>query len=67
MKWVYKETEINMTTALQNTLKHSWELYVQSHKNNREKFKNKLHRYLITHCFYSVTEFLECKIDKDDI
>jgi hypothetical protein len=40
---------------------------IQSHRNKREQFKNKLHRYLITHSFYSVTEFLECKIDKDDI
>jgi hypothetical protein len=39
----------------------------QSHRNNREKFINKLHRYLITHSFYSVTEFLECKIDKEDV
>jgi hypothetical protein len=40
---------------------------IQSHRNNRGKFKNKLHRYIITHSFYSVTEFLECKIDKEDI
>jgi hypothetical protein len=40
---------------------------IQSHRNDREKFKNKLHIYLITHSFYAVTEFLECKIDMDDI
>jgi hypothetical protein len=40
---------------------------VQSHRNDREKFKNKLHRDLITYSFYSVTEFLECKIDMNDI
>ena len=40
---------------------------VQSHRNDRKRFKNKLHRYLIIHSFYSITEFLECKVDKDNI
>jgi hypothetical protein len=40
---------------------------IQSHRNNREKCKNKFQRYLSTHSFYSVTEFLEFKIDKEDI
>jgi hypothetical protein len=40
---------------------------IQSHRNDREKFKNNLHRYLATHSFYSVTDFLEYKIDMDDI
>ena len=40
---------------------------IQSHGCDRKRFKNKLYRYLITHYFYSITEFLECKIDKDNI
>jgi hypothetical protein len=32
-----------------------------------EKYSNKLHRYLIIHSFYPITEFIERKIDKDDI
>jgi len=40
---------------------------IQSHRNDRKRFKNKLYRYIITHSFYSVTEFLECKIGKDNI
>jgi hypothetical protein len=31
---------------------------IQSHRNDRKRYKNKLYRYLITHSFYSVTEFL---------
>jgi len=33
----------------------------------QEKIQNKLYRYRIIHSFYSITEFLECKIDKDNI
>jgi len=40
---------------------------VQSYRNDRKRFKNKLYRYLTIHFFYSVNEFLECKIDKDII
>jgi len=40
---------------------------IQSYRNGRKRFKNKLYRYLIIHSFYSVTEFLECKVDKDNI
>jgi len=40
---------------------------VQSYRNERKRLKNKLHRYLIIHSFYSITEFLECKVDKDNI
>ena len=40
---------------------------IQSHRNDRKILKNKLYRYLITHSFYSITEFLECKIGKDNI
>ena len=40
---------------------------IQSYRNDRKRFKNKLYRYLIIHSFYSITEFLECKIDKDNI
>jgi len=39
----------------------------QSYRNDRKRLKNKLYRYLISHSFYSSTEFLECKIDKDNI
>jgi len=39
----------------------------QSYRNDRKRFKNKLYRYLTIHSFYSITEFLECKIDKDNI
>ena len=38
-----------------------------SRRNDRKRFKTKLYRYLITHSFYSNTEFLECKIGKDNI
>jgi len=30
---------------------------IQSYRNYRKKFKNKLYRYLIIHSFYSITEF----------
>jgi hypothetical protein len=40
---------------------------IQSYTNDRKRFKNQLYRYLIVHCFYSITESLECKIDKDNI
>jgi len=40
---------------------------IQSHGNDRKRFKNKLFRYLTIHSFYSITEFLECKIDKRKI
>jgi len=40
---------------------------IQSYRNDRKRFKNKFYRYLIMHSFYSITEFLECKIDKDNI
>ena len=36
---------------------------IKSHRNDRKGFKNRLYRYLIIHSFYSITEFLECKID----
>jgi len=29
------------------------------------RIKKKLYRYLIIQSFYSITEFLECRIDKD--
>ena len=38
---------------------------MQSYRMTGKKFRNKLYRYLIIHPFYSVTECLECKIDKD--
>ena len=37
---------------------------IQSYRNGRKRFKNKLYRYLIIHSFYSITEFFECKMDK---
>ena len=40
---------------------------VHSHKSDKKRFKNKLYRYLIIHSFYSITVFLECKIDEDNI
>ena len=40
---------------------------IQSHINDRKRLKIKLYRYLIIRSFYSITEFLECKIDKDNI
>jgi len=40
---------------------------IQSYSNDRKRFKNKLYRYRIIHSFYSITEFLECKTDKDNI
>jgi hypothetical protein len=41
--------------------------HIQIHRNYRKKFKTKLYGYLITHSFYSITEFLECKTDMKDI
>ena len=38
-----------------------------SYRNDRKSFKNKLYRCLIIHSFYSITEFLECKLGKDNI
>jgi hypothetical protein len=40
---------------------------MQSYRNGRKRFKDKLYRCLISHSFYSVTELLECKIDEDNI
>jgi len=40
---------------------------IQSYRNDRKRFKNKLYRYLIIHSFYSIIEFLECKTDKDSV
>ena len=40
---------------------------IQSHRNDTKRVKNKLYRYLIIHSFYSITEFLDCKIGKDNI
>jgi len=40
---------------------------IQNYRNDRKRFKNKLCRYLIIPSFYSITVFLECKIDKDNI
>jgi hypothetical protein len=40
---------------------------IRSHRNDRKRFKHKLYRYLIIHSFFWIIEFLECKIDKDDI
>jgi len=40
---------------------------IQSYRNDRKRLKNKLYRYLIIHSFYSFTEFLERKVDKDNI
>jgi len=40
---------------------------IQSYRNDRKRFKNKLYTYLIIHSSYSTTEFLDCKIDKDNI
>ena len=40
---------------------------IQSFRTDRKRFKNKLYRYIIIHSFYSITEFLECKIEKDNI
>jgi len=40
---------------------------IQSYRNDRKRFKNKLYRYLIIHSFYTITEFLECKRNKDNI
>ena len=40
---------------------------IQSYRNDTKSLKNKLYRYLIIiHSFYSITEFLECKLDKDN-
>jgi len=39
---------------------------IQSCRNDRKRFKNKLYR-LIIHSFYSITEFLEGKINKDNM
>jgi len=35
---------------------------IQCYRNDRKRFKNKLYGYLIIYSFYSITEFLECKI-----
>jgi len=40
---------------------------IQSYRNDRKRFEKKLYRYRIIHFFYSTTEFLEWKIDKDNI
>jgi len=40
---------------------------IQSYRNDRKRPQNKLYRYFIIHFFYLVTEFLECKIEKDNI
>jgi len=40
---------------------------IQSHRNDTKRLKNKLYRYLIIYSFYSITEFLECKLEKHDI
>jgi len=40
---------------------------IQSYRSDRKRFENKLYRYLIIHSFYSITGFLECKVDKDNI
>jgi hypothetical protein len=41
---------------------------IQSYRNDRKKFKNKLYRYLlIIHSSYLITEFSECKLDKHNI
>jgi len=37
---------------------------IQGYRNDRKRLKKKLLRYLIIHSFYSITEFLECKIGK---
>jgi len=34
---------------------------------DRKRLKNKLYRYRIIHSYYSITEFLECKINKEYI
>jgi len=39
---------------------------MRSYRNDKNRLKNKLYRYLIIHSFYSITEFLECKRDKDN-
>ena len=39
----------------------------QSHRNDRKRLKNRLCRCINIHSFYSVTEFLECKLEKVDI
>ena len=39
---------------------------IQNHRNDMKSFKNKSYRYLNTHSFYSITEFLEHTIDKND-
>jgi hypothetical protein len=36
---------------------------ILNHRNDREKFKNELTRYLINNSFYSVKEFLEFSRD----
>jgi len=38
----------------------------QSYRNDRKRLKNELYVYLNIQSFYSTTEFLECKIDKDN-
>ena len=40
---------------------------IQSYRNDRKRYKNKIYRYHIIHSFYSITQFLECKIDKCNI
>ena len=39
----------------------------QNLRNDKKDFKNTLYGYLIQHSFYSINEFLEHKIDGDDI
>ena len=40
---------------------------IQSYRNDSKSFNNKLYRHLIIYSFYSIMEFLECKIDKDNM
>ena len=49
-------------TKLFNKLPES----IQNHRNDKKSFKNKLYGYLNTHSFYSITEFLEHTIDRND-
>jgi len=60
-------------SCFQKGVSYSWVKFfnslpsnIQSYRNDRKRLRNKLYRYLIIHSFYSITEFFECKIDKDN-